>query len=47
MLVKQTAWLFVKALFIGGAVSLFLAQMENKPFGRARIAEHLSAMTFW
>lgn len=47
MLVKQTMWLFVKALVIGGTISLYLAYMANQPSGQLVISQHLAAIVFW
>jgi hypothetical protein len=47
MLVKQTVWLFVKALVIGGTVSLFLASMAGQSADQLIIAQHLAAIAFW
>jgi hypothetical protein len=47
MLVKQTVWLFVKALVIGGTISLYLAYMANQPADHLIISQRLAAIVFW
>ena len=46
MLAKQTAWLLVKALVIGMAISLYLAYMGNHPADPIEMTQHLAAMIF-
>ena len=47
MLVKQTMWLFVKALVIGGTISLYLAYMAGQPVDQLMISQRLPAIAFW
>jgi len=47
MLVKQTMWLFVKALVIGGTISLYLAYMAHQSVEQLIIAQQLAAIVFW
>ena len=47
MLIKQTVWLFVKALVIGGTISLFLAYMAIPSADQLVISQQLAAIAFW
>jgi len=47
MLVKQTMWLFVKALVIGGTISLYLAYMAHQSADQLMISQQLAAIVFW
>jgi hypothetical protein len=40
-------WLFVKALVIGGTISLFLAYMADHPVDQLIISQRLAAIVFW
>jgi len=42
MLIKQTMWLFVKALVIGGTISLYLAYMANQSVDQLMVS-----IVFW
>ena len=45
--INKTAWLFVKALIIGGLISLFLAYVADGPAGQVIVTQRLASMVFW
>ncbi|MBN1219407.1 MAG: hypothetical protein JXM69_10795 [Anaerolineae bacterium] len=47
MPLKQTAWLFVKALMIGGLIDLLLTYLTEAPADTLMITQHFVSIVFW